>query len=120
MAHHSSPQTDQPPIRAGEQVAQLRHMLGRAEEIAGSARRGGAGYDALDEVARISASYQHSGAMPRRRFDAFAEETTTWAVAALDALHAASDAGSQPRAAAAQLARELETALREMARAIRA
>ncbi len=120
MTHQSFADTHESPIGAGAHVAHLRHLLSIVEELAHLARRGGAGYEALDQAARISAAYDRSSPLVRRRFDALADETVTWTAAAVEALLAAQEAGETPRAAAAQLARELEAALAQLARTLRA
>ncbi len=120
MTHQSFADPHAPPIGAGAQVAHLRHLLSIVEELATVARRGGAGYEALDQAARISAAYDRSLPVVRRRFDALADETVTWTAAAVEALLAAQAAGETPRAAAAQLAAELERALGDLARIVRA
>ena len=115
MTHQSFDLHQATPIGAGAQVAHLRHVLALVEELADGARRGPAGYEQLEQAARISAAYERSAPIVRRRFDALAEETATWATAAIDALLAAQAAGEAPRAAAGQLARDLEAALGELA-----
>jgi hypothetical protein len=117
MTHQSFDTRQAPPTEAGSQIAHLRHALAIAREVAGSARRADSG-DGLDQAARISATYDRSSAVVRRRFDALAEETITWTGVAIEALLAV-PADTPPRAAAAQLVRELETALAELARIVR-
>jgi hypothetical protein len=119
MSRHAPPLPDTLPIEAGQQVAHLRHVLGLVEEIASPAHHGGSGYDSLDQAARASAAYERSLPVAQRRFDAIAQETATWAAVAIKALLAAQEESGPPRAAAAQLARELEHAMRELAKALR-
>jgi hypothetical protein len=118
MSHQGTTYSDAPPIEAGRQVAHLRHVLGLVEEIAHAAPRG-SGYDALDEAARTSAAYERSLPVEQRRFDSLAGETATWTAAAVEALLKAQERSGPPRAAAAQLAQELQTALRDLARTLR-
>lgn len=99
-------------IDAGRQFARLRHVLGLAEQIAGQAR--GDGDSALDESARVSSAYGDATPVAQRRFDTLAAETSAWAATGLDALASVKDPRSQPRAAAARLAEELDRALRDM------
>ena len=68
----------------------------------------------------ISAAYERSLPVAQRRFDAFAQDSATWAAAALDALHLANERNGKVDAAAAQLASELEIALRELRRTVQA
>ncbi len=120
MTHQSFDAAIAPPVEAGAQVARLRHVLADIEGMAQTARPGGAGYRALDQAARISAAYDRSSTLVRRRFDALAEETATWTAAGVEALLAAQTSGVEPRAAAAQLAGELERALGDLARIVNA
>ncbi len=119
MSHQGTTYSDAPPIEAGRQVAHLRHVLGLVEEIAHVADRGGSGYDALDEAARTSAAYERSLPVEQRRFDSLAGETATWTAVAVEALLKAQERSGPPRAAAAQLAHELQAALRDLARTLR-
>ena len=114
MSHQGTTYSDAPPIEAGRQVAHFRHVLELAEEMAQRGRSGGSRYDALDEAARTSAAYERSLPVAQRRFDALTQETATWSTAAVEALLAAQEQSGPPRAAAAQLARELEQALRDL------
>jgi hypothetical protein len=118
MTHQSTFLADAPPIEAGRQVADLRHVLGRVEEMIGEDRSAASRYDALEEAAMISAAYERSLPVAQRRFDALAQESATWTAAALDALLKAKERSGPPRAAAAQLVRELESALRELRRTV--
>ncbi|HEX8444707.1 MAG TPA: hypothetical protein VF631_13780 [Allosphingosinicella sp.] len=118
MTHQSTFLADAPPIEAGRQVAHLRHVLGLVEEIAEGKRGAGSGYDALEEAARISAAYERSLPVMQRRFNALAQETATWSAASVEALLHAQKHRGQPRAAAAQLARELESAIRDLRRTV--
>jgi hypothetical protein len=117
MSYQVSTYSEAPPIEAGQQIAHLRHVLGLVEEIAGL-DRDGSGYKSLDEAARTSADYERSLPIVRKRFDALAEETIAWAAVALKALDQAHEDANPPRAAATQLAHELERALHEIARII--
>lgn len=117
MSRENSNFSDAPPIEAGQQVAYLRQVLGQAEEVAASGC-GGSNDAALDEAARISVAYQHSLPVMRKRFDALAEETIAWAAVAVEALRRARETGGPPRAAAAQLVRELDAALRALRRTL--
>jgi hypothetical protein len=118
MKHQTTFLADAPPIEAGRQVAQLRHMLGTVEEIAGGVGDPGSRYDALEEAAMISAAYERSLPVMKRRFDALAQETGAWAAVAVDALRIVQEHSETPRAAAAQLVRELESAIRELGRTV--
>ncbi|HEX8258069.1 MAG TPA: hypothetical protein VF589_10585 [Allosphingosinicella sp.] len=112
MTHHAPPHLPSA-SEAGLKVAQLRHVLGLVEQIAGRDSGDGAAEAALDESARISIAYE--GAMPilQRRFDALAGESTAWAAAGVEALLAAD--GDPSPAAAARLADELDRALAKLA-----
>jgi hypothetical protein len=70
MTHQSFDSPAARPIEAGAHVAHLRHVLGIVHEMAEFAERGGAAYHALDQAARISAAYERSLPVVRRRFDA--------------------------------------------------
>jgi len=98
----------------GRQVAQLRYILSLVDEIAG---RDGGGQDkdaALDEAARIGAAYGNALPIDRRRFDAFAAITATWAAGGVEALLAHEARVQPPRAAAARLAGEIHMALKAL------
>ncbi len=92
----------------------MRYVLSLVDEIAG---RDGGGQDkdaALDEAARIGAAYGDALPIDRRRFDAFAAITVTWAAAGVEALLAHDGREQPPRAAAARLAEEIRTALKAL------
>jgi hypothetical protein len=94
----------------GAEAAQLRHVLALVEEMAGrpaSAKDG----DALEEAARIGASYAEALPIARRRFDALAAEASAMAAAGVEALLALEEKRRPTRAAAARLADELAGAL---------
>jgi hypothetical protein len=120
MTHQSFTAPDAPPLEAGAQVAHLRQALADVDALARGTRQAGAGFDALDQAARISAAYERSRPVARRRFDALAQEAVTWTGAGAEALQAAERDGELPRAAAGELARELEQTLSELARILRA
>ena len=101
----------------GRQIAQLRHVLGLVEQIAGRDRRP-PGDPAFDEHAHISSAYANASAVVRRRFDVLAGETAAWAAAGVQALLAAKADSAPPRAAAAGLADELHAALRRLCRLV--
>ena len=119
MSHQSPLQQLSVPVEAGHQVARLREVLLLVEELAGRERDedGGA---ALDESARFSSAYANALPIAQRRFDALADETAAWAATAVEALLARQDAPEPPRAAATVLARELDLALTDLARIVRA
>jgi hypothetical protein len=119
MTREPYAQFDTAPIEAGRQVAHLRHLLRIAEEIAGRVPRAAAGDEALDEAARISEAYERSLPVVQRRFDALAEESAGWAAGAVETLLVIACDGAPPHSAAAQLARELDHALRDLARTLR-
>jgi hypothetical protein len=115
MTRHAAPDPFSGRNEAGRQVAQLRHLLGLVEQVAG--RGAGAGQEAaLDEAARVSAAYEAALPLARRRFDAVAAETAAWSAAGVEAIAAAGAAA--PQAAAGRLADELSTALAELIRLI--
>lgn len=99
---------------AGREVAQLRHVLGLVEQIAGRERSGPDASAALDEGAHITAAYEQAMPILQRRFDTLAAETSAWAAVAVEALLAAENPRQPPKAPAGRLALELEEALREM------
>jgi hypothetical protein len=116
MTHQAPPSPAPAGPDPGRQVAQLREALGLVERIAGEGR---APHDhGLDEAARISGAYDIALPVVQRRFEALAQETALWAAAGVEALLAAGDA-DPPRAAAARLARRLDSALSEMAALLR-
>jgi hypothetical protein len=109
--HHAVGRND-----VGRQVAQLRHVLSLVGKIAGQDAVALAADDLLDENARIIGAYSNASSLVQRRFDAFAAETSAWAIAGIEALLAAGDGDGPPRAAATRLAADLETALRRMSK----
>ena len=109
MSYQSHTQYARPPIDAGRQLAQLRHVLSLVEELAGRASAGAGGDDALEEGARVSSIYWDALPIKRRRFDALAAETVAWSAAGVEALLSAGEKRS--RAAARRLADELQAAL---------
>lgn len=96
-------------------VAQLRYVLSLVDEIAGEDGGRRDPDTALDEAARIGAAYRHALPIDRRRFDAFAAVTATWAAAGVEALLGCEGREPPPRAAAARLAGEIRTALKALA-----
>ena len=110
MTHQANEHATTTSSKAGQQMAQLRHMLVLVEQVAGIAAPD-LNDAALDENARISGAYEAASAITRRRFDALTSETETWAAAAVGALVAANDATEQPRPAAKALADELSATL---------
>jgi hypothetical protein len=120
MTREPNAQFDAPPIEAGRQVAHLRHVLGLVAKIAGAEPTGDTGYEALDEAARISAAYEASIPVARRPVAPRLEVKAARAAVTVAALAAAQQHSGPPRAAAAQLAGELEAALRELARTVQA
>jgi hypothetical protein len=109
MSYQSPTQFARPPIDAGRQLAQLRHVLNLVEELAGREPSSIDGDDALNAGARISSTYWDALPIVRRRFDALAAETVAWSAAGVEALLASGEKRS--RAAAQRLADELQTAL---------
>ncbi len=107
-------------VEAGRQVARLRQVLDLVEQVAGWEPDGDGRSGALDESARFSSAYVNALPVAQRRFDALADETASWAATAVEALIAHEDSPTPPRAAAARLARELDQALVDLARLIRA
>ena len=115
MTHQAPPVPASAGPDPGRQVAQLREALRLVERIAGEARP----HDrALDEAARISSAYDLALPVVQRRFEALASETALWAAAGVEAL-LASGAGAPSRAAAARLARQLDTALADLGALLR-
>jgi hypothetical protein len=117
LTHQSSTPQLAASAEAGRQVAQLRHVLGLVEQIAGK-ESGSHGDAGLDENARVSSAYEAAPPIVRRRFDALAEEAVAWATAGVQALVAAKGDPMPPRAAAAGLADELSAVLRKLGRLI--
>ncbi|WP_332812358.1 hypothetical protein [Sphingomonas sp.] len=98
------------PDDAGQRIARLCHVLKLVEKIAG---RPPAPRGALDNHARITSAYGHASPIVQRRFDALIAETAAWVAAGVEALLVAGDAPA--RAAAEQLARELDRTLDALA-----
>jgi hypothetical protein len=115
MTHQAPPSPAAAGPDPGRQIAQLREALRLVERIAGEER---AHDRALDEAARISGAYDLALPIVQRRFEALASETALWAAAGVEAL-LASDNGHPSRAAAARLARQLDTALDDLATLLR-
>lgn len=101
---------------AGRRIAQLRHVLELVRQLAQGSAPAAIADAALDESARFASAYANALPVVQRRFDALAAETATWAAAGVEALLAAGDAP----AAAAQLATEIDRALRELRAVLRA
>jgi len=101
-------------LEAAEQVAQLRQILHLVEQIAGQEPSGIAAEAAMDENARIMSAFESASPVVRRRFNALADETATWAARGIGVLLAARDDDEPPREAAARLAVELRGALRDL------
>ena len=114
MTHQSSNHQVADRADAGQQVAQLRHVLSLVGQIAGQDRSPLATDALLDENARIIGAYSRASSLVQRRFDALAGEISAWATSGIEALLATGDDDGPPRAAAARLAAELETALQRM------
>lgn len=106
----SSPGPKPRPDDAGQRIARLCHVLRLVEKIAG---RTPAPHGALDNHARIITAYGHAFPIVQRRFDARVAETTAWVATGVEALLVAGDAPA--RAAAEQLARELDRTLDALA-----
>src|SRR5436190_20547366 len=115
MTHQAPPVPAAAGPDPGRQLAQLRELLRLVERIAGTER---IHEDALDEAARLSGAWDVALPVVQRRFEALANETALWAAAGGEALLAAGQ-GQAPRAAAARLARQLETALGDLAALLR-
>jgi hypothetical protein len=115
MTHHSSEHYRPGPADAGQQVAQLRHVLSLVGQIAGRDQPPLPTDALLDENARIISAYCNASSLVQRRFDALAAETACWATCGIEALLALGDADGPPRAAAGRLALELEKALKRLA-----
>ena len=108
MNHYAHSEFVSASDEAGQQIAQLRHVLAVIEEIVG---KSSSREDALDEMARIGRAYNAALPIVQRRFDAFAAETAGWAAAGVRALIAAGESAQRPRGAARRLADELERAI---------
>ncbi len=117
MDHQAPPLPPTAGPDPGRQLAQLREALRLIERIAGQAAAPRAD-DALDEAARISAAYDAALPVVQRRFEALAAETAIWAAAGVEALLSAGQS-APPRAAAARLAGQLDTALCDLAALLR-
>lgn len=94
----------------GGAVAELRHVLGLVEEIAGRPSSCGEA-EALDEAARIEAAYARAWPITQRRFERLAAETAGWAAAGVEVLILLEESKRPARAAATRLADELAAAL---------
>ena len=117
MTHQAPPLPPTAGPDPGRQLAQLREALRLIQRIAG--RPDAPGHDhALDEAARLSATYDSALPVVQRRFEALAAETAIWAAAGVEALLAAG-ADTPPREAAARLAGQLDTALSDLAALLR-
>jgi hypothetical protein len=103
---------------AGRQFARLGNVLDLVGQIAGQRRLGRD--RALDESARVSSAYELAAPIVRRRFDTLVGEASAWAAAGLDALAASADPRRRPRAAAARLAEELDVAMADLKKLLRA
>lgn len=115
MTHSSAAEQIPPPVEPGRQMAQLRDVLTLVEQIAGRNSK-----DWSEEGAGPAAAYEDALPVKQRRFEALAAETATWAAAGLEALLAIQHAPEPPRAAAAALAAELDRALADLDRLLRA
>lgn len=115
MTHQATPSPASAGPDPGRQIAQLREALQLVERIAGEQR---AHDRALDEAASISGAYDIALPVVQRRFEALANETALWAAAGVEALLASGN-GAPSRAAAARLARQLDTALGDLAALLR-
>jgi hypothetical protein len=104
-------------LDAGDQLAQLRHVLGLVEEVAGRIPWPAGADAALDEAACLSSAYADAMPIVQKRFDALARETAGWAAAGVEALLAGG--GAPPQAAAAALADRLSGALAGLAGMLR-
>lgn len=103
---------------AGRHYSQLFDVLGLVEKIAG--RKGRDGDAALHESALVSSAYDSAPPIVQRRFNTLATETSGWAAAGIDALAAADNPRRKPVAAAATLADELDQAMAELKKLLRA
>ena len=115
MTHQAPPVPASAGPDPGRQIAQLREALRLVERLAGEER---AHDHALDEAARISSAYDVALPVVQRRFEALANETALWAAAGVEAL-LSSGGGAPSQAAAARLARQLDTALGDLAALLR-
>ena len=115
MTHQAPPAPATAGPDPGRQLAQLREALQLVERIAGAE---GSHEADLDEAALLSGAWDLALPVVQRRFEALANETALWAAAGVEALLAVED-GAPSRAAAARLARQLETALADLAALLR-
>ncbi|TMJ17098.1 MAG: hypothetical protein E6G94_02460 [Alphaproteobacteria bacterium] len=118
---HEPPRAVHAPLAgdAGGQVAQLRHVLGLVETMAGlPASADGDGR--MDEAARLSAAYADALPIDRRRFDALASETAAWAASGVETLLHLEEEQLPAAAAASRLARELAFAVDRLKATLRA
>ena len=115
MTHQAPPTPASAGPDPGRQIAQLREALRLVERLAGEQRAHDRG---LDEAARISSAYDVALPVVQRRFEALANETALWAAAGVEALLASGN-GAPSRAAAMRLARQLDTALGDLAALLR-
>jgi hypothetical protein len=106
VTHHDA--NIRPTADPAAEIAQLARVLGLVAALAG---RPPLGDEALDEAARIGATYADSLPIDRRRFDRLAAETTARAEAGLQALIALQESRRPTRAAAARLAEAIEEGL---------
>ena len=114
---HQAPPPAAPGLDPGRQVAQLHEALRLVERLAGRAEAE-TGERRLDAAAQVSDAYDRALPIVQRRFDALAGETSVWAAAGVEALLAAGRIAPAP-AAAGRLARQIESALRELTDLIR-
>ena len=103
---------------AGRHYARLDDVRGLVEKIAG--RPVHPRDRALDESARVSSAYDGASPLVQRRFDTLACEMSGWAAAAMDALAAADDPRRKPNIAARRLAEELDDAMADLKKLLRA
>ena len=115
MTHQAPPSSASAGPDPGRQIAQLREALQLVERIAGEE---GCRERAFAEAAQISGAYDLALPVVQRRFEALANETALWAAAGVEALLAAGD-GAPSRAAAARLARQVDSALADLGALLR-
>jgi len=113
VTHQSAPSIPKGDADPGRAMAELRHVLGLVEEIAGRPCSGGEA-EALDEAARIEAAYARAWPISQRRFERLAAETAGWAAAGVEVLIVLEESGRPAKAAAARLADELAGALERL------
>ena len=116
MGYHETVTELAAPVEAGRQIAQLHHILGLIEQIAGRPPR--ARTRNPDDDSRVNDAYERASPIVQRRFDALTMETAAWAAAGIQALLVAKASLGPPRAAAAGLADELGAALRKLSRMV--